>query len=223
MSLSKDLAGFANTISEDTEHGASHILKIAAGSLHTALLKNPNADPAEVKVAAREYAVRMLHSQRQMACVLNFSNSLLLALHSAKDDSALSKELKDFSVSVSKSSASALLKIASHAKEAVSGSSFMTHSRSSTLLGFLTSVKDRKDFIVYVTQSRPGSEGRLLAGELAVAGIRSVLIEDTEATRYLPESSAMLVGADALIPSGVVNKIGTRMMALAAHEIGVPV
>lgn len=223
MSLSKDLAGFANNISEDTEHGASHILKIAAGSLHTALLKNSKADANEVKIATRDYAVRMIHSQRQMACVLNFSNSLLLAVQAAKDDSALAKDLKEFSVSVSKNSSDALSKIAVHSREAISGSVFMTHSRSSTLLGFLTAIKDRQGLIVYVTQSRPGSEGRLLAGELAVAGVRSVLIEDTEAMRYLPESSALLVGADALIPSGVVNKIGTRMMALAARDLGIPV
>jgi translation initiation factor 2B subunit (eIF-2B alpha/beta/delta family) len=33
----------------------------------------------------------------------------------------------------------------------------------------------------------------------------------------------MLVGADAVIPGGVVNKVGTHMMALAAKELGIPV
>jgi translation initiation factor 2B subunit (eIF-2B alpha/beta/delta family) len=223
MSLTTDLASYAKGISDDLEHGASHILKVAAGSLHTALLKNPQVKPEEVKGAVKEYAVTMIHGKRQMACVLNFSNNLLLALDSARDDSKLYKELKDFSIEVSKGSAEALSRIASHSKETISGSSFMTYSRSTTLLSFLTTIKDRDGLIVYAAQSRPGSEGRLLAGELAVAGVRSVLIEDSEAMRYLPDTSALLVGADAFIPSGVVNKAGTRMVALAARELGIPV
>ena len=223
MSLTTDLANFAKGISEDAEHGASHILKMAAGSLHTALIKNQKAEPAEVKGAVREYAIRMIHGQRQMACVLNFSNNLLLALSSITDDSKLSKELKSFSINVSAGSAEAISKIASHSKEAISGSSFMTFSRSTTLLSFLTTIRERGDLMVYVSQSRPGSEGRLLSGELSVAGVRSILVEDAEAMRYLPETSALLVGADAFIPSGVVNKVGTRMLALAAHELEIPV
>lgn len=58
--------------------------------------------------------------------------------------------------------------------------------------------------------------------ELAVAGIPAVLIEDAESMKYLPRTSALLVGADAVIPGGVVNKVGTHMMALAAKEMGIP-
>ena len=223
MSLTEDLAIYARGISEDLEHGASHILKIAAGSLHTALLKNPKAGSAEVKGAVKEYAVSMMYGQRQMACVLNFSNTLLLAINSANEGANLYKDLKEFSIGISTGSTEALSKIASHSKETISGSSFMTYSRSTTLLGFLTSIKGRGGLMIYVAQSRPGSEGRLLAGELAVAGVRSVLIEDSEAMRYLPETSALIVGADAFIPSGVVNKAGTRMVALAARDLGIPI
>jgi len=223
MSISKDLNVYAKTISEDMEHGASHILKVAAGSLHTALLKNPKADPVEVRGAAKEYAIRMIHGQRQMACVLNFCNNLLLAIDGTKDDASLPKELRDYSLKVSNGSTDALSKIAVHSDEAISGSVFMTHSRSSTLFTFLTRIKGRKDFIVFTTTSRPGSEGKLLSGELSVAGVRSVLIEDSEAMMHMAGVSALLVGADAIIPGGVVNKAGTHMLALAARELGIPV
>lgn len=223
MSISKDLTVYAKTISEDTEHGASHLLKVAAGSLHTALMKNPKADPLEIRGAAKEFAIRMIHSQRQMASVLNFCNNLLLAIDGIKDDTSLFRQLKDYSLGVSKSSADALSKIAVHSDESIKGSTFMTHSRSSTLLTFLTGIKGRRDFLVFVTTSRPGSEGKLLAGELSVAGVRTVLIEESESMTFLPSVSALLVGADAIIPSGVVNKVGTHMLALAAKEKGIPV
>jgi translation initiation factor 2B subunit (eIF-2B alpha/beta/delta family) len=223
MSISSDLALYAKSISEDLEHGASQILKVAAGSLHTAILKNPNATPDELRAAARDFAIRMVHGQRQMASVLNFSNALLLEVDSSKDGAVLTKELKEYSMSISKSSSDALSRIATHANELIPGTRFMTHSRSSTLFNFFNSIKRKRDLLVYATQSRPGSEGRLLAGELAVAGIRTVLIEDAEAMTHLPDTSALLVGADAIIPSGIVNKVGTRMIAIAARDLGIPV
>lgn len=223
MSLSQDLASSAKTITEDMEHGASHILKIAAGSLHTALLRNPTATPLEVRGATKEYALRLISGQNQMATILNFCNLLLLEVEDPKGNADLAKNLREYAMRVSKDSTEALARIASHASDLIDGSLFMTHSRSSTLLHFLIKIRERQGFGVFVTQSRPGAEGRLLAGELAVAGIRSVLIEDAETMRYLPKTSAMLVGADAIIPSGVVNKAGTHMMALAARELGIPV
>jgi len=223
MGISNDLALYAKSISEDLEHGASQILKVAAGSLHTAILKNPNANPDELRVATRDFAIRMIHGQRQMASILNFSNALLLEVDHAKDDAVLTKTLKEYSMRISKGSSDALSRIASYAAELIPGSKFTTHSRSSTLFTFFNSIRKRENLIVYVTQSRPGSEGRLLAGELSVAGVRTVLIEDAEVMTYLPETDALLVGADAIIPSGIVNKVGTRMIAIAARSLGIPV
>ena len=222
MSISQDLASFAKSISEDMEHGASHVLKIAAGSLHTALLKNPSATPLEVRGAVKEYALRLIGGQRQMATILNFCNILLLEVEEQKEDGLLGKNLRDFSLRIAKDSAEAMTKIATHGARAIEGGQFMTHSRSSTLLHFLIKIRERSGLLVFVTQSRPGAEGRLLAGELTVAGIPALLIEDAEAMKYLPRASAVLVGADAIIPGGVVNKAGTHMIALAARELGIP-
>ncbi|HDP97237.1 MAG TPA: hypothetical protein ENN25_06065 [Euryarchaeota archaeon] len=224
MSLSEDLAIYARTIAGDIEHGASHILKIAAGSLRTALSKNSNAPTKEVHGATREYALRLVSAHRRMAPILNFCNEVLLILqsHDEKDDTVAAKLLQ-YTLNTSKESSNALENVAAHASRSISGNQFMTHSRSSTLLHFMTKVRDRDDLTIFVTQSRPGAEGRLLAGELSVAGIRTILFEDAEVMRYLDRVSALVVGTDALIPSGIVNKVGTHMISLAAREMGVPV
>ena len=223
MTLSEDLAIYAKTICEDTEHGASHILKIASGSLQTGLRKNPDASPLEIRGASKEYVLRLLSKQRQMASILNFSNRLLKVLAETKDDESVGKNMRDFATNISKDSSEALISIGTYSNKMILGSRFMTHSRSSTLLHFLSQNKEKEETTVYVTHSRPGGEGRLLAGELAVAGIRSILIEDAEAMKYLPDVSALIVGADAIIPKGIVNKVGTYMMSLAAKEVGIPV
>jgi len=223
MTLAEDLAIYAKMISDDIEHGASHVLKIASGSLDTALKKNSSATSMEIRGACREYALRIMGVHRRLAPILNFCNHLLLEIETSKDDPELGKKLSDFAITVSEQSSEALEKVAAHANGVISGNHFMTHSRSSTLFHFLNHIRDRDDLQVYITQSRPGGEGRLLAGELAVAGIRTVLIEDAEVMRYLDRVSAVLVGTDAIIPGGVVNKVGTHMVSLAARELGLPI
>lgn len=223
MTLSGDLALFAKTISEDTEHGASHVLKIAASSLHTALKRNPNATPSEIRTVVKEYALRLVSGQKQMASILNFSNRLLLEIAKQGEDKEIGSKIWNFAVGISRESSESLDRIANEASIAIPGTRFVTHSRSSTLLHFLSKSRNRKNLVVHCTFSRPGGEGRLLSGELAVAGVTAELIEDAEAMKYLRECDAMLVGADAVIPKGIVNKIGTYMLSLSAKELGVPV
>lgn len=76
---------------------------------------------------------------------------------------------------------------------------------------------------VVVTESRPGREGVRLARELAQAGVRATLISDAAAGVFVPRCDAVLVGADAIGGDDhLVNKAGTRLIALAARESGVP-
>jgi len=223
MTLSEDLAIHARTISDDIEHGASHILKMASGSLYTALKRNPSADQKEIIGSCREFALRLISAHRRMAPILNFSNMLFLFLEDSKEDLELNEKLRELARKISRESSEAVDTAAAKAEKYISGNQFLTHSRSSTILHFLTKVRERDDFQVYSTQSRPGAEGRLLAGELAVAGIKTIIIEDSEVMRYLDRVSALLVGTDAIIPSGLVNKVGTHLAALAAREMGIPI
>jgi translation initiation factor eIF-2B subunit delta len=223
MTLGSDLALFAKTISEDSEHGASHILKIAASSLHTSLKRNPDASPSEIHACVKEYALNLIRGQRQMASILNFSNRLLLELARHQGDKDIGNKIWKFAIEISRESSEALDRIAEESSNAIQGTRFLTHSRSSTLLHFLSKLHNRKRLTVYCTYSRPGGEGRLLSGELSVAGVYSELIEEAEAMRYLSECDALLIGADAIIPKGVVNKIGTYMLSLSARELAIPV
>jgi translation initiation factor 2B subunit (eIF-2B alpha/beta/delta family) len=76
---------------------------------------------------------------------------------------------------------------------------------------------------VVVTESRPKREGVRLGRELAQAGVRVTLISDAAAGVFVPRSEAVLVGADAIGGDDqLINKAGTRLIALAARESGVP-
>ncbi|MFQ6112298.1 MAG: translation initiation factor eIF-2B, partial [Nitrospinota bacterium] len=60
------------------------------------------------------------------------------------------------------------------------------------------------------------------ARRLSRRGIPVKLMADAAAASYLPEVSRVFVGGDALCPEGLLNKIGTYPLALAAREWGVP-
>ena len=99
----------------------------------------------------------------------------------------------------------------------------MTHSISSTVSRVLTRVP-RAGLTAIVTESRPGLEGWNLAAALAQDGIRVTYITDAQAGIFVEQADVVLFGADAILADGsVVNKAGTRLIALAAREAGVPV
>ncbi len=79
---------------------------------------------------------------------------------------------------------------------------------------------------VLVDETRPRLQGaRLTAWELQNYGISHEIITDNAAGHFLRsgEVSSVFVGADRVAANGdVANKIGTYMLALAAHDNNVP-
>lgn len=79
---------------------------------------------------------------------------------------------------------------------------------------------------VYVDETRPRNQGAALtAFELGAHGVPYTVIADNAGGHLMQqgEIDLCLVGSDRVTPSGdVVNKIGTYLKALAAHDTGVP-
>ncbi len=97
-----------------------------------------------------------------------------------------------------------------------------------TALGVIRSAHEQgKRIHVLVDETRPRLQGaRLTAWELQQYGISYEIITDNMAGYFLRTGQAqkVLFGADRVAANGdVANKIGTYMLALAAHDNGVPV
>ncbi|HEX7541454.1 MAG TPA: S-methyl-5-thioribose-1-phosphate isomerase [Anaerolineales bacterium] len=97
-----------------------------------------------------------------------------------------------------------------------------------TALGVIRTAHEQgKRLHVLVDETRPRLQGsRLTAWELGQYGISYEIISDNMAGYFLHSSQVqkVLVGADRIAANGdVANKIGTYMLALAAHDNGVPV
>ena len=113
---------------------------------------------------------------------------------------------------------------AAAAAEHAAGKRVLTLSRSGTVEAALLAATPAP-LAVLVAESRPGGEGVALAERLVAAGIPASVLPDAAIAAALAVLGAdlVLVGADAVLPDGsVVNKVGTRIAALAAREQGVP-
>ncbi len=96
-----------------------------------------------------------------------------------------------------------------------------------TALGVIhTAWEQGKKIHVLVDETRPRLQGaRLTAWELEQYGIPYDIISDNMAGHFLKSGGAQkcFVGSDRTAANGdVANKIGTYMLALAAHDNGVP-
>jgi len=99
----------------------------------------------------------------------------------------------------------------------------LTNGRSTTVRAALRHAQRAgRRFRVICAESRPSCEGRTLAAELAATGMQVTLVIDALAVAMVGEAQLVLVGADYLGPSGLVNKVGTYGIALAAHAHSVP-
>jgi methylthioribose-1-phosphate isomerase len=97
-----------------------------------------------------------------------------------------------------------------------------------TALGVVRTAHEQgKRVHVLVDETRPRLQGsRLTAWELGQYGIPYEIISDNMAGYFLRSGQVqkVLFGADRIAANGdVANKIGTYMLALAAHDNGVPV
>ncbi|MFX1273524.1 MAG: translation initiation factor eIF-2B [Promethearchaeota archaeon] len=103
----------------------------------------------------------------------------------------------------------------------------MTHCHSSLVTAILLEAKKqgKNNFKVIQTETRPRFQGRKTANELLDAGIEVIHVVDS-AMRWAVNAmdvNLILIGADSITSEGtVLNKIGSRLLALVAHEEHVP-
>jgi translation initiation factor 2B subunit (eIF-2B alpha/beta/delta family) len=205
-------------IRSDNTSGAAELGARAAETLMV-LAENAHASSTPhltAYLSAGAYA--LIEAQPTMAPIFNLANQALLSMdglgEAGEIGKAVSVSCRNF-ISRLKSSGEEIGKIAAGLIR--DGDSVMTHSYSSTVLKALLMAKAAgKRFDVACTESRPMLEGVELARKLGLEGIKVRLVVDAAAFSFLPEVQMVLVGADSLSPQGVVNKIGTSGLALAA-------
>ncbi|MFC1537521.1 translation initiation factor eIF-2B [Gemmatimonadota bacterium] len=103
------------------------------------------------------------------------------------------------------------------------GSRIVTISHSRAVLGVLRRLAGH-GVKISVAESRPLNEGVEMARQLAKSDLEVRLVPDCLLGLETTEADIALIGADSITPGGnVVNKAGSRLLALASKADGVPV
>ncbi|OGJ13052.1 hypothetical protein A3K82_03350 [Candidatus Pacearchaeota archaeon RBG_19FT_COMBO_34_9] len=106
-----------------------------------------------------------------------------------------------------------------------------THCHSTNVSNALIYTKKKgKKFEVYNTETRPLFQGRKTANELRKAGIKVTMFIDSaialaiekESRRDKIYANKIFLGADALLKNGIINKIGSGLIAELAHIHKIP-
>lgn len=102
---------------------------------------------------------------------------------------------------------------------------FLTLSNSKSLIETFSRLrKDNPNIKVIVLESRPKMEGRLLSKALLKHEIKVELLTDAELSLAVPESDALIIGADTILKNGnVINKVGSRAAAVLFRRSKKPV
>ncbi|MCC6035167.1 MAG: initiation factor 2B [Desulfurococcaceae archaeon] len=101
-----------------------------------------------------------------------------------------------------------------------SGEVLLSNSNSLAVRRVLKHLSERgKNVKIYVTESRPGGEGLLLAEYAESLGFEVYLIVDSAVRFFMKNIDKVIVGAEAVASNGaIVSKIGTSLIALVAKE-----
>lgn len=210
-------------IGEDRTSGAAELVRKGAETVSVFLstFGGPSSSlPGELMVLAR----RLIACQPSMAPFFHLANLLLLAAEDVPGIEGMKKTVEEaVETFLLRLKCSGEL-ISNHARPLIpEGARVFTHSCSSTVLHALTDARrDGRAFEAVCTESRPLYEGFQMAGRLRDAGIAVQVEVDAASIYRVKDAGLVMVGADCLSPLGLVNKVGTYGLALAARERRVP-
>ena len=105
------------------------------------------------------------------------------------------------------------------------GVNILTHSKSLNVEKVLSYAKhSNKNFKVFVTQSMPDKSGSEMVEILKEKNIPAVMILDAAVTHVMEQVDIVLLGAEGIAANGgLINKIGTYQICMAAKYLNKPV
>ncbi len=220
----KECENALRAIREDNTSGASELVHRAVQCLILFSETSEDPSPSRFKKDLLDFMHRLISSQPAMAPFFNLANVVLMRIEDAEDVEGIKEAIGEAASTFLRGLREIPRRIAIHAASLLSGKDgILTHSFSSTVFEAIRYASNAgRGLRVICTESRPALEGVNLAKQLAVEGVEVHLALDSAAPSLLREVDLLLTGGDALSPLGLVNKIGTYGIAVAAKARGVP-
>lgn len=208
----------------DVVSGAAVVARAAARIVERMCHRLPSHDLAAFRVDIEELVGQILGAQPSMAPLLTLASAVLEALAATRPLPDLRQGVASAAAGFREALDRDLPAVARQASLALPARGrILTLSASSTVRVTLLGLGERKSCDVICLESRPMNEGAVMARSLAGAGVPTTLAVDAAGDLLARDVDAVLLGADSIGDLGIVNKIGSRAVSLAAREAGVPV
>jgi translation initiation factor eIF-2B subunit delta len=200
-------------IREDLQSGAAEIALRAITVFQTVMNGPASANPDELKAALHAAVKDLLEAQPAMAPLFHLCNTVLLAVGDAKTVEQIQKNCQDALQTFERTLCESAASIAEKMYELIPpGELIFAYSFSSTVVSSLLAARARGRY----------QEGRKLAKQLAAGNIEVTHTFDSAMSLVLPNCSVAFMGCDCVGMPGVVNKVGSYLLALACKELNIP-
>jgi len=191
----------AEEIVQDDQKGAAELLEDVVESIQN--MKRNEIGPYLETLVTRRYS---------MTPLVNLANRIFISLEREKDIDSIVKDVEDEFLSRREKAVANMKSLL----EDNDYTTILTHSYSSTVVQSLTSAEKVK-----VLESRPKKEGRKTAKKLSTRGTKVEFWIDAGMCKALENVDCVVVGADSISKEGVLNKIGTRPLALISDPFDI--
>ena len=201
--------------------GAARIARAAAYAMKVAALSYKGGSLGDY-ISYMKSNASVLTSTRPSAVSLHnavrYVMNRVLRAQSVEEGVKSAVQAADNFISMSLSSVKIISEYGSRLIE--DGDTILTHCNSSLALSIIKAAhKGGKKLKVYATETRPRFQGLITYNDLINAGVPTILIPDSAVRYFMKDVDKVIVGADTVAANGaVVNKVGTSLIALAAHE-----
>ena len=217
-SIPDDIYNAIKEIQLDNTSGSIELAKKSAELLILLI----NQDDFFTNLKNTAYA--LVKAQPNMASIFNLVNNLMFKIDRNKDKNP-KKIVNDYCKKYLESLDHSDKKISEKTNELIkNNATIITHSYSSTVLDtFLYAKRCGKKFSVICTESRPIKEGINLARKLGRNKIKVKLLVDSAVFSLIQYADLILIGGDAVTDTGLINKIGTKAIAITAKHYNTPI
>lgn len=213
-------------VKNDRSSGAWVVARKAIQCLEALAREKSDVGMQELVDEVERVAREILQAQPGMAQLTNLFNVIFFTIENetSKDSRILSRKICGEATRFDEYSKNAVNKVAKFGANLISQDKVVfAHSNSSTIFEIFKKARDEgKSFQVILTESRPICEGKELAQELSNLGIQSLYLIDAAIGIGIERADIVLLGADSLTETTLVNKIGTKGICLLSREAVVP-
>jgi translation initiation factor 2B subunit (eIF-2B alpha/beta/delta family) len=209
----------------DNTSGATALLDLAIEILETFAEHAPSAHPDNSMPALEELMAALIAAQPSMAVMINLAQYVLHACAGALPAADAPQQLRQAVTAFRQQAHQSLAALCQQALSIFpTQATILTYSNSATVIAALqTAQAHGRVQRVILSESRPAYDGRLQAKALLDHGIAVEYGIDMALLARVPEAHVVLVGADAVFPHGLVNKVGTHALVQLAGLHGIPV